>query len=467
MPATTLRITGISQSGTNISISAFIYITQANPNTTSNPQVKFGVDWSNNNAKSLRCGLWVKSTQTTTYQQVPQGITIPASNQGEQEIDYTTVTGLSHGTGNSTFTFYLRIYEDGPDNTYLEYTGSVSGTLYWTSSTTYTDPGAPNGVRVGGYTTYASNTSSNTNRSWTGSSSDFYITWQAGSAGTNNPITGYQRRVIYASDNSVVGGTTSTISGTNTLYSRSYDYSSGMKNIPLKAQVRTVGTASTGHTYSAWVTSTNTITFRGASYTISYNANGGTGTTTSQTKWENENITLRSALTRASSTSSTPTTYTTSFNVNGGATSTPSSLTNTKTVATTTSYTFDKWRAGSTSGTSYSAGGTYSANASTTMYATWVTSTSTTASTTSITLPSYTLKPGYYDGEPGWWTAAKGGTKVGNAGASYKPTSSGTLYLHPWKCCYIYKNGWKKAIPYAYKSGWKRCEPYVYKASWK
>lgn len=348
--------------------------------------------------------------------------------------------------------------------------GIVALKFTWQDSggggTSYSAPGAPSGVRVGSSTSYSSNTDSNTNVSWTGSSSDFYITWPAGTPGTNNPITGYQRRVIYASDNSVVNQTTAT---TTSLYSRSYDYSSGMKNIPLKGQVRTVGTASTGYTYSNWVTSTNTITFRGPSYTIAYNANGGTGTTTSQTKWEGESITLRGALTKAQSVSPSTTTYTTSFNVNGGASSTPSSLTNTKTVTTTTKYTFDKWRAGSTTGTAYSAGGTYSADASTTMYATWTTSSNTTTGTTSITLPTYTLKAGYYDGEPGWFTAPTGGIKVGNAGQSYTPTSNGTLYLHPWKCCYVYDGSWKKAIPYVYNSNsWKRCEPYVYNNStWK
>ena len=385
--------------------------------------------------------------------------------KGIETIAGNYATGVSYGGWSNDAVLTISF-------TGLQNGGCLAVQLTWEDAggggggTSYSAPGAPSGVRVGSSTSYGSNTNSNTNVSWTGSSSDFYITWPAGTPGTNNPITGYQRRVIYASDNSVVNQTTAT---TTSLYSRSYDYSSGMKNIPLKGQVRTVGTASTGYTYSNWVTSTNTITFRGPSYTIAYNANGGTGTTTSQTKWEGENITLRGALTRAQSTSPSTTTYTTSFNVNNGASSTPSSLTNTKTVTTTTKYTFDKWRAGSTTGTAYSAGGTYSTDASTTMYATWTTSSSTTTGTTSITLPTYTLKAGYYDGEPGWFTAPTGGTKVGNAGQSYTPTSNGTLYLHPWKCCYVYDGSWKKAIPYVYNSNsWKRCEPYVYNNStWK
>ena len=202
-------------------------------------------------------------------------------------------------------------------------------------------------------------------------------------------------------------------------------------------------------------------------YTISYNKNGGSSTPSSQTKYKDENLYLAAAISRASSVSNTTTTYTTSFNVNSGATSTPSNLTNTRTITTTTPYTFDKWAAGSTSGTKYAAGGLYTANAATTMYATWITGdTSSTTTVTTITLPTYTLKANYYDGEPGWFTAS--GVKVGNAGDTVTPTENQTLYLHPWKCMYVYKsNTWKKAIPYVYKDSWKRAEPWVYKSGWK
>lgn len=203
-------------------------------------------------------------------------------------------------------------------------------------------------------------------------------------------------------------------------------------------------------------------------YTVSYNANGGSSTPSSQTKYEGEALTLRAAISKASTVTPVTTTYTTTFNVNGGATSTPSALTNKKTVTTTQPYSFNKWAAGSTTGTQYAASGTYLNDATTTMYALWTNGTATTTTaTTSITLPTYTLKANYYDGDPGWYTAASGGTKKGNAGDSLTPTSSSTLYLHPWKCCYVYKSGWKKALPYVYKSGWKRSEPYVFKSSWK
>lgn len=68
------------------------------------------------------------------------------------------------------------------------------------------------------------------------------------------------------------------------------------------------------------------------SYTVSYAANGGSGTTTAQTKWYNESLTLRGALTRSG-------------------------------------YGFSKWKA--TNGTLYNASASYTANAATTMTAQW------------------------------------------------------------------------------------------------
>ena len=73
-----------------------------------------------------------------------------------------------------------------------------------------------------------------------------------------------------------------------------------------------------------------------ASYTVSYAANGGSSTPSSQTKWYGENITLASAISR-------------------------------------TGYTFYRWKA--SDGTLYTAGGTYTANAGTTMTAQWTANT--------------------------------------------------------------------------------------------
>lgn len=88
-------------------------------------------------------------------------------------------------------------------------------------------------------------------------------------------------------------------------------------------------------------TSTTTVTFSvdvpaWTSYTVYYNANGGSGAPSSQTKWKDQSLTLR--------------------------TSKP----------TRTGYTFSKWNTKSDgSGTSYSSGATYTYNGGVTLYAIW------------------------------------------------------------------------------------------------
>lgn len=72
-----------------------------------------------------------------------------------------------------------------------------------------------------------------------------------------------------------------------------------------------------------------------ASYTVSYNANGGTSTPSSQTKWYGEALTLRGAISR-------------------------------------TGYTFAGWNTNSSgTGTNYNASGSYTANSGATLYAKW------------------------------------------------------------------------------------------------
>lgn len=86
---------------------------------------------------------------------------------------------------------------------------------------------------------------------------------------------------------------------------------------------------------------TKTITFSVSvpawtSYTVKYDANGGSGAPSSQTKWKDQKLTLSS------------------------------------TKPTRTGYTFSKWNTKADgTGTSYSAGGSYTANAGTTLYAIW------------------------------------------------------------------------------------------------
>lgn len=147
------------------------------------------------------------------------------------------------------------------------------------------------------------------------------------------------------------------------------------------------------------------------SYTIKYNANGGSGAPGNQTKWKDQTLTLSSTKpTRTGhsflgwSTSSTATTatysaggsytanaaatlyavwkantYTVSYNANGGS-GAPGNQTKTygktltlsSTKPTRTNYNFKGWGTSASATTvSYSAGGSYTSNASITLYAVW------------------------------------------------------------------------------------------------
>lgn len=165
-----------------------------------------------------------------------------------------------------------------------------------------------------------------------------------------------------------------------------------------------------------------TFTVTPNTYTVSYNANGGSGAPSNQTKTHGTNLTLSS------------------------------------TKPTRTGYTFKNWNtAASGSGTSYSAGGTYSANAAVTLYAQWTANTYTvtfnpgggttptasktvTYSSTYGALPTPTKTGHTFNG---WYTAASGGTKI-TADTTVSITANQTLYAQ-WSVnsyeVVIYTNG--------------------------
>ena len=175
------------------------------------------------------------------------------------------------------------------------------------------------------------------------------------------------------------------------------------------------GWTNTGHTMAGWAKNRNAVTkdydtlsgvadtwinsyapninlyavWSPNTYTISYNANGGSGEPTVQTKTHDTDLTL---------TTSTPTR-------NG--------------------YTFDGWNTKSDgSGTNYSAGGKFTTNANTTLYAKWKQST-------------YTLR--YNDnGGSGCSTETKTITPGNNLGKLCTPSRSGYWYFEGW-----YYNGTK------------------------
>ena len=152
------------------------------------------------------------------------------------------------------------------------------------------------------------------------------------------------------------------------------------------------------------------------SYTIKYNANGGSGAPSSQTKWKDQTLTLSS------------------------------------TKPTRTGYSFLGWSTSSSAtSATYSAGGSYTANAAATLYAVWKANTYTvsynanggsgapasqtktygvslTLSSTKPTRTNYTFK--------GWGTSASATTVSYAAGASYTTNSAITLYA-VWELSYV------------------------------
>ncbi len=170
-------------------------------------------------------------------------------------------------------------------------------------------------------------------------------------------------------------------------------------------------TYASGGTYSGNANLTLYAQWTPVTYTVTYNANGGTGAPGSQTKTHGVNLTLSSTKpTRTGytfvnwNTSSngtgtsyasgstysgnanltlyaqwTPVTYTVTYNANGGS-GAPGDQTKTygvnltlsSTKPTRTGYTFVNWNTASNgTGTSYASGGTYSGNANLTLYAQW------------------------------------------------------------------------------------------------
>lgn len=228
-----------------------------------------------------------------------------------------------------------------------------------------------------------------------------------------------------------------------------------------------------------------TVTTNETDYTLSYNANGGSGAPSSQTGTGVGSYTFpisnakptRSGYTFLGwSLSSTATaasyqpggsitltaddtlyavweinTYTVSYNANGGS-GAPSNQTKTygvtltlsNTKPTRTGYTFSAWNtAQNGSGTSYAPGGSYTANAAVTLYAQWTVNTyvvtfdaqggSVTPASKSVTygqpygsLP-VPVRAGYrFDG---WFTVATDGTQV-TAETVVTVTAAQTLYAH-------------------------------------
>lgn len=207
------------------------------------------------------------------------------------------------------------------------------------------------------------------------------------------------------------------VSGTHTLGSGYVDIALGhsIKNTTVSISFNFDLTWS--GSYAGTRTASGTAASRAkTSYTVSYNANGGSGAPSAQTKWYNESLTLSS------------------------------------TKPTRTGYTFAGWNTNSSgTGTNYSAGGTYTGNAALTLYAKWTAITYTvsynanggtgapgnqtktygqtlTLSSTVPTRTNYNFK--------GWATSASATTPNYQPGGSYTANAAITLYA-VWEIAYI------------------------------
>ena len=200
------------------------------------------------------------------------------------------------------------------------------------------------------------------------------------------------------------------------------------KTYGVNLTLRANGFSRTGYTFSKWNTKADgtgtgynasaTYTANAAAtlyaqwtaitYSVKYNANGGSGSMSNSSHTYNiaKNLTSE-GFTRE---------YVVTFDYNG------SGAANTNSTAT---YSFKNWNtAANGSGTSYANGASVK-NLSTTqgatvnLYAQWTSA--------SVTLPTPSWTGHTF---AGWYTASSGGTKIGNGGASYTPTAAITLYAH-------------------------------------
>lgn len=140
-------------------------------------------------------------------------------------------------------------------------------------------------------------------------------------------------------------------------------------------------TIQTGSSHSADFSCVATYTKN--SYTVSYNANGGSGAPSSQTKIYGESLTLSSTKpTKGNGSNKVSGSFDITGNANGGYFGTTSTTTTKITASTsrtdTITYTFSKWNTSSDgSGTNYNAGASYTANSAATLYAQYTSSTTT------------------------------------------------------------------------------------------
>ena len=281
-----------------------------------------------------------------------------------------------------------------------------------------TGSGNPTG-RQGRIGIYTSVTNTNTQTTvnvqvwfWTIYSCDDYYCTLYYNAGTN--VTSATTAVVNNCDikHTVASGTGWSTSNQTKLYEKTYTYTRGTSATTYKVYAKFNGIDMLD---SAMYANTSYTVPKLASYTVSYNANGGSGVPSSQTKWYGKTLTLSS------------------------------------TKPTRTGYSFQGWATSASGGVVYAAGGSYTANATATLYAVWKANTYTvkydanggsgapgnqtktygktlTLSSTKPTRTNYNFL--------GWATSASATTVAYKPGGSYTTNAGITLYA-VWELAYV------------------------------
>lgn len=233
----------------------------------------------------------------------------------------------------------------------------------------------------------------------------------------------------YAAQTSVAKSYTAVIAGA-TVASGSYDINGKTGTHTIKSGTKVINKGTSAQTISFSCSMGFNLTWSGTyggtksasgsisvsakdKYTISYNANGGSGAPGSQTKWAGTNITLSS------------------------------------TKPTRTGYTFAGWATSASGAVAYQPGATYSANASVTLYAKWTALTYTVSynanggsgapgnqtKTYGVNLTLSGTKPTRTNYNFKGWSTSSGGSVVYAAGGTYTSNASITLYA-VWELAY-------------------------------
>lgn len=388
---------------------------------------------------------------------VPTGYTVSyASNAIGDNPVVTNLTDMA-GTGDwKTYVFKLQTSSSGSFSTsgfiYLNGSNNTSVTWYVASAQVWDATDGVYRANVNGIYRYDYSASDCTlTANWKQINYYLDVNWTLDGTSVSNALSaGYASADVYINGSKVATGVGD--------YYTAHPYGTTYKVVATAKAGYQFSNGSTTQTIEGTIGESNVsanFAIQTKSYTVAYNANGGTSTPTIQTAKYKTAVTLASAIKKNNTDANV--TITVTYNANGGSGAPGNS---TGTAVNTTPYTFNKWALNSTSGTQYAAGASYTIPASnSTMYATWTTGTTTRKSNPSITLSSTKPTRSGYNFK-GWSTSNTATTASYSAGTAYTFSANTTLYA-VWELAqanlYTKKSGaWVKGPAYVKVGGaWK------------